>query len=107
MIIPFSLTYYLLPTTNRINKIMTITSGVRCNEFNFSIDGSLVSSHVLDSEGMWLAVDIACITSQARYKMVDAINKCFSHIVLAVEHSGDFVHFYVDTSKPQDITCAY
>jgi len=50
-----------------IEKPMLTTSGVRCEEFNTSINGSLVSSHIPDSEGMGLAVDIASTTSQARF----------------------------------------
>ena len=42
-----------------LGKPMTITNGVRCESFNASINGSLVSSHMPDADGMGLAVDIA------------------------------------------------
>ena len=63
-----------------VGKPMTITSGVRCESFNASIKGSLVSSHMPDADGMGLAVDIACITSKARYEMVDVAIKFFRRI---------------------------
>jgi hypothetical protein len=49
-----------------VGQPMTITSGVRCEVFNSSIKGSLVSSHMPNEDGMGLVVDIACTTSQAR-----------------------------------------
>ncbi len=63
---------------------MTITSGVRCEAFNSSIKGSLVSSHMPNEDGVKLAVDIACTTSQARYEMVDVAIKFFSALELWV-----------------------
>ena len=42
-----------------IGKPMTITSGVRCEAFNASINGSLVSSHMPDVDGMGLASGIS------------------------------------------------
>ena len=79
-----------------LGKPITITSGVRCESFNASIKGSLVSSHMPDADGMVLAVDIACTTSQARYEMVDVAIKFFRHIGIADEHSGNFVHLDLD-----------
>ena len=86
---------------------MTITSGVRCEAFNASINGSLVSSHIPDADGMGLAVGIACTTSQARYKMVDVAIKFFRRIGIAGEHSGNFIHLDVDKAKAQEVlwTC--
>ena len=76
----------ILPIANRINKPMTITSGVRCEEFNPNIKGSLVSSHMPDSEWTGLVVDIACTTSQARHIMVDVAIKYFRRIDIAGEY---------------------
>ena len=86
-----------------VNKPMTITSGVRCEAFNSSIKGSLVSSHMPNEDGMGLAVDIACTTSQARYEMVDVAIKFFRRIGIAGEHSGDFIHLDVDPYKTQEL----
>ena len=44
---------------NIIGRPMTITSGVRCEAFNASINGSLVSSHMPDVDGMGLASGIS------------------------------------------------
>jgi hypothetical protein len=90
-----------------IDKPMLITSGVRCEEFNTSINGSLISSHMPDSEGMGLAVDIACTSSQSRFEMVDVAIKYFRRIGIAGEHSGNFIHLDIDPYKPQDVIWTY
>ncbi len=90
-----------------VGKPMTITSGVRCEAFNSSIKGSLVSSHMPDADGMGLAVDIACTTSKARYEMVDVAIKFFRRIGIAGEHSGNFIHLDVDPYKTQDVIWTY
>jgi len=90
-----------------LGKPMTITSGVRCESFNKSINGSLVSSHMLDADRMGLAVDIACTTSQARYEMADVAIKFFKRIGIAGEHSGNFIHLDVGPYKTQDVIWTY
>jgi len=65
---------------------MSIISGARCEEFNPSIKGSLVSSHMPYSEGMGLAVDITRTTSQSRYKIVDVAIKYFRRTGKAGEY---------------------
>ena len=90
-----------------VDKPMTITSGVRCEAFNSSIKGSLVSSHMPNEDGMGLAVDIACTTSRARYEMVDVAIKFFRRIGIAGEHSGNFIHLDVDPNKTQDVIWTY
>ena len=86
-----------------LGKRMTITSGVRCEAFNSSIKGSLVSSHMPNEDGVGLAVDIACTTSQARYEMVDIAIKFFKRIGIAGDHSGNFIHLDADPYKTQDV----
>ena len=49
-----------------------------------------------NEDGMGLAVDIACTTSQARYETVDVAIKFFRRIGIAGEHSGNFIHLDVD-----------
>ena len=56
-----------------------------------------------DVDGMGLAVDIACTTSQARYEMVDVAIKYFRRIGIAGEHSGNFIHLDIDQYKTQDV----
>ena len=90
-----------------IGKPMTITSGVRCEAFNTEIKGSLVSSHMPDVDGMGLAVDIACTSSQARYEMVDVAIKYFRRISIAGEHLGNFIHLDIDQYKTQDVIWTY
>jgi Peptidase M15. len=90
-----------------LGKPITITSGVRCESFNSSIKGSLVSSHMPDADGMGLAVDIACTSSKTRYELVDVAIKFFRRIGIAGEHSGNFIHLDVDPNKMQDVIWTY
>ena len=90
-----------------LGKSMTITSGVRCESFNKSINGSLVSSHMPDADGMGLAVDIACINSIDRYELVEVAQKFFKRIGIAGEHSGNFIHWDVDKAKAQEVLWTY
>ena len=86
---------------------MTITSEVRCESFNKSINDSLVSSHMPDADGMGLAVDIACINSIDRYELVEVAQKFFKRIGIAGKGKGDFVHLDVDRSKVQEVMWLY
>ena len=90
-----------------LGKPMTITNGVRCESFNASINGSLVSSHMPDADGMGLAVDIACINSIDRYELVEVAQKFFKRIGIAGEHSGNFIHLDVDKAKAQEVLWTY
>ena len=78
---------------------MTIASGVRCEAFNKSINGSLVSSHIPDSDRVGFAVDIACTNSIDRYELVKVAQKLFKRIRIVGEHSGNFIHFYYSFLK--------
>ena len=86
-----------------LGKSMTITSRVRCEAFNSSIKGSLVSSHMPNEDRMGLSVNIACTTSQARYEMVDVAIKFSRRIGIAGDHSGNFIHLDADPYKTQDV----
>ena len=90
-----------------LGKSMTITSEVRCESFNKSINDSLVSSHMPDADGMGLAVDIACINSIDRYELVEVAQKFFKRIGIAGEHSGNFIHLDVDKAKAQEVLWTY
>jgi len=59
---------------------MIITSGVRCESFNKSINGSLVASHIPDSDRVGFAVDIACTNSIDKYELVKVAQKLFKRI---------------------------
>ena len=86
---------------------MTITSGVRCESFNASIKGSLVSSRIPDSDRIGLAADIACTNSIDRYELVKVAQKLFKLIRIVGEHSGNFIHLDVDKTKPQEVLWTY
>ena len=89
-----------------LGKSMTITSGVCCESFNASIKGSLVSSHMPDSDRIGLAVDIACTNSIDRYELVEVVQKFFKRIGI-VGDSGNFIHLAVGKTKPQEVLWPY
>ena len=88
---------------NIIGKPIIITSGVRCEFFNASMD----SSHIPDGFGIWNAVDIACSNSQYRYELVEVAQKFFKRIGIAGEGKVNFVHLDVDKSKVQEVMWVY
>jgi hypothetical protein len=53
---------------------MTIIGGVRCEKFNPCIKDSLVSSHMPSENEMCLAINVVCITSQARIKVINSVS---------------------------------
>ena len=85
---------------------MIITSGVRCESFNRSINASLVSSSMPDADGMGLAVGIACTNSRDRYELVKVAQKLFKRIRIVGEHSRNFIHLE-DKTKPQEVLRTY
>ena len=90
-----------------IGKSMTITSGVRCESFNKSINGSLVSSHIPDLDRVGFAVHIAAQWSIDGYVTVIVAQKLFKQIRIVGEHSGNFIHLDVDKTKPQEVLWTY
>ena len=65
---------------NIIGRPIIITSGVRCEFYNTSINASMNSSHIPDSYGIGNAVDIACTTGKDRYELVEVAQKFFKRI---------------------------
>ena len=90
-----------------LGKSMTIISGVRCESFNASIKGSLVSSHMSNSDRIGLVVDIACTNSIDRYELVEVVQKFFKQVGIVGEHSGNFIHLDMDKTKPQEVLWTY
>lgn len=89
----------LLDRLNRACSIAKVpfyvTSGWRTPEENQAVDGVMNSSHTRG-----LAVDVACVTSQARLKMVSAF------IIMGFKRIGVYSrHIHVDTdgSLPQEV----
>jgi len=81
-------------------------SGVCCESFNASIKGSLVSSHMPDSDRIGLAVYIACTNSIDRYELVEVVQKFFKRIGI-VGDSGNFIQLAMDKTKPQEVLWPY
>ena len=92
---------------NIIGRPIVITSGVRCEFFNASINASMNSSHIPDGYGIGNAVDIACSHSQHRYELVEVAQKFFKRIGIAGEGKGNFVHLDVDKAKAQEVLWTY
>jgi len=90
-----------------LGNLMTIRSGVRCESFDASIKGSLVSSHMPDSDRIGLAVDIACTNSIDRYDLVEVVQEFFKRIGIVGEHLGNFICLDVDKTKRQEVLWTY
>ena len=92
---------------NIIGRPIVITSGVRCEFFNASINSSMNSSHIPDGYGIGNAVDIACTNSKDRYELVELSQKFFNRIGISGGSYGGFVHLDVDRSKVQEVMWLY
>lgn len=92
---------------NIIGRPIIITSGVRCEFYNTSINASMNSSHIPDGFGIGNAVDIACPNSQHRYELVEVAQKFFNRIGISGGSYGGFVHLDVDKEKVQEVMWLY
>ena len=90
-----------------IGRPIIITSGVRCEFYNASINASMNSSHIPDSYGLGQAVDISCTTSKYRYELVQVAQKFFKRIGISGGSYGGFIHLDVDRSKVQEVMWLY
>ena len=77
-----------------INKPMKINSGIRCLEYNRSIESSDTSSHI-----KCIAVDIGCTMMSDRHLLMLHLPKLFDRIGI----HKDFIHVDIDTDKRKGI----
>ena len=85
---------------NKLNRPITIVSGVRCKKYNDSLGGSVTDSAHIDG----FAVDIAVGSGSDRFEIVSELQK------LGVTRFGvakTFVHADIDASKPQNVIWTY
>lgn len=75
-----------------------INSGYRCHSMNRAVGGATTSAH---TTGM--AVDIHCIDSVKRFRIVEACLPYFNRIGIA----KDFIHVDVDHTKPGAVIWVY
>jgi len=79
----------------------TITSGARCLEYNYKIGSTPTSSHIKG-----LAVDIATVTSGARFKVIKGLMEAgFTRV--GYNGPKKFVHVDLDYEKPQELMFDY
>lgn len=81
---------------NLCHRPMKINSGVRCREYNASLSGSNPNSAHLYG----LAADIACVSSQTRYALLNALYIAGFH---RIEICEDYIHVDIDNTKPQNV----
>ena len=77
-----------------MNKPMKINSGIRCLEYNRSIESSDTSSHI-----KCIAVDIGCTMMSDRHLLMLHLPKLFDRIGI----HKDFIHVDIDTDKRKGI----
>ena len=92
---------------NIIGLPIIITSGVRCEFYNTSIEASMNSSHIPDGYGIGNAVDVACTTSKCRYELIQVAQKFFNRIGISGGVYGGFVHLDVYREKVQEVMWLY
>ena len=81
----------------------TVTSGVRCAEYNLKIGGEEDSEHVPTPTLPGQGIDIACVDSKFRWKLVGLGMLIFKRVGL-----GDgFIHFGIRPTKPQRVLWDY
>ena len=71
-----------------------LASGCRCKKHNKEVGGKPNSAHLRGN-----AVDIKCITSQMRYRMVQDLIRRFRRI----EIRDSWIHMDIDSTLPQDV----
>lgn len=76
-----------------------ITSGVRCEKHNKNIEGSKTSSHLKS-----IAVDIYCIDSNERWKMIEQLK---IHGFKRIGIGENFIHADKDKDKNGDVIWVY
>ena len=71
-----------------------VSSGCRCEKHNKEIGGKPNSAHLRGR-----AVDIVCVASQMRYRMIQDLIKRFRRI----EIRGSWIHADIDSTLLQDV----
>ena len=84
---------------DHLQKPVVITSAYRCPSWNKKVGGVSSSAHVFG-----LAVDIACVSSGDRYKIVRFLQ---SNGVERIGIAKNFIHFDIDEEKPKPVLFHY
>lgn len=79
---------------------LSVTSGVRCADWNREMGGSEASSHIT---GNSTAVDIACTSSRNRYIILEKAVLIFDRVGIA----KNFIHCDVDPNKTAGVVWVY
>jgi len=80
-------------------KPIHVTSGYRTEAHNRKVGGVDSSSHLKG-----LAIDVACVRSDDRFKMLNALLEVgFNRIGIA----GTFIHIDIDKNKSQNVIWTY
>jgi uncharacterized protein YcbK (DUF882 family) len=80
-------------------KPIRVTSGYRTEAHNRKVGGVDSSSHLKG-----LAIDVACVRSDDRFKMLNALLEVgFNRIGIA----GTFIHIDIDKNKSQNVIWTY
>ena len=80
-------------------KPIRVTSGYRTESHNLKVGGVKSSSHLKG-----LAIDVACVKSDERFKMLNALLEVgFNRIGVA----GTFIHVDIDKDKTQNVIWTY
>jgi len=84
--------------------VFNINSGCRCPGHNDEVGGNPVSSHICDDYIQTTAVDIQCLNSVDRFKIVNAL---LDSGITRIGIAKSFVHADDDSSKIKGVIWLY
>ena len=82
-----------------LSKPLIVTSGYRCPEHNRKVGGVPNSAHTGG-----LAVDIRCLSSRTRYRILEFLLK---RGIQRIGVGRDFIHIDIDDEKPKPVLWHY
>ena len=89
----------LQASRDEYGQVMVITRGGSTPEHNSDVGGKKDSAHLLNHDGRFRAVDISCVISHDRFKMLPILLRHFSRIGVYPAH----LHVDDDPDKPQGV----
>ena len=86
----------------RLDRPLTITSGIRCAYWNEKSGGVKGSGHETGEE-----VDLACATSQERWRLLAGVFESTQPLFRRIGVGKTFIHLGVSTALPNGVIWTY
>lgn len=95
---------YLIVIRDLYGKIMVITSGARCVDYNRSEGGVAGSSHTPNKKNQFTACDVLIETSGRRWGFLETL---YGVKMWRIGIDEVFIHLDTDKTKPQEVAWLY